>query len=131
MRAGILAQHDDAVGQQHGLFDVVGDHEHRARGHLVALPKLQQFTAQVLGGEHVQRGERLIHEEHFRLDHQGARKTHPLFHAAGEFLGIGVFETVEADGVENLHAAFGAFRGRHAARFQRRCNIFEHRQPGE
>ena len=125
----ILAQHDDAVGQQHGFFDIVRDHEDRARGHFVALPKLQQLAAQVLGGEHIERRERLVHEEHLGLHHQRAREAHTLLHASGKLLRIGVFEAVQAHRVQDLHAALGAFGDRHAARLQRRRDIFEHRQP--
>jgi hypothetical protein len=109
--AGIAAQHDDAVGQQHGFFNVVGDDEDGLGGHGLVGPQLQQFAAQVLGGQHVERGERLVHEEDFGLDHQGAGKAHALPHAAGELLGIGGFKAVEADRVEHLHAAFAALSG--------------------
>ena len=110
--AGIAAQHDDAVGQQHGLFDVVGDEEDGPGGDGLLLPQLQQFAAQVLRGEHVERGERLVHEEDFRLDHQRAREADALLHAAGEFLGIGGLEAVETDGVEHAQAALAALLAR-------------------
>ena len=77
-------------------------------GILWSLPELQQFAAEVLGGEHVQRGERLVHEQHFRLDHQRAGEAHALLHAAGEFLGIGAFEAVETHGVQHLQAALAS-----------------------
>ena len=129
--AGIAPQHDDAVGQQHGFFNVVCDEEDGLGGHGLLRPQLQQFAAQVLGGQHVERGKRLVHEENFRLDHQGAGKTHALPHAAGELLGIGRFKTVQADHVEHLHAAFAALRGCHAARLQRRLNVLKYREPGK
>ena len=37
----IAAEHDDAVGQQHGLLDVVGDDEDGRGWHLLAEPQLQ------------------------------------------------------------------------------------------
>ena len=79
----VVAQHDDAVGQRHGFFDVVGDHKNRARGNLVPVPQFQQFAAQRFRGQHVERGERLVHEKHFRLDHQRPRKADALLHSAG------------------------------------------------
>ena len=109
--AGIAAQHDDAVGQQHGFFNVVGDQEDGLGGHGLVGPQLQQFAAQVLGGEHVERGEGLVHEEDFGLDDQGAGKADALLHAAGELLGIGGLKAVEADRVEHLHAAVAALVG--------------------
>ena len=129
--AGIAAQHDDAVGQQHRLLDVVGDEEDGLGGHGLLGPQLQQFAAQVLGGEHVERGEGLVHEEDFRLDDQGAGEADALPHAAGKLLGIGGLEAVEADGVEHLQAALAALLGRHAAGLQRRFDVFKNREPGK
>ena len=102
--AGISAEHDDAVGEQHGLLDVVGDDEDGLGGDLLAPPELEQFAAQVLGGEDIEGGERLVHEEDFGLDDEGAGKADALLHAAGEFLGIGGLEAIETDGVEHAQA---------------------------
>jgi hypothetical protein len=129
--AGVLAQHHDAVGQRDGLFDVVSDDEDRARGHLLAFPQLQQFGAQVLGGEHVERGERLVHEEHFGLHHQRAGETDALLHAAGKLLREGGFETVEAHRVDGPEAALHALVRRRSDGFERRLDVIEHRQPGK
>jgi hypothetical protein len=106
--AWVAAQDDDAVGQQDGFFNVVGDDEDGLGGHGLVGPQLQQFAAQVLGGQHVERAEWLVHEQHFGFDDQGAGKADALLHAAGELLGIGCFEAVQADRVEHLHAAFAA-----------------------
>ena len=78
------------------------------RGDGLLLPQLQQFAAQVLRRQHVQRGEWLVHEQDLRLDHQRARKADPLPHPAGEFLGIGGLKAVQTDGVEDLQAALAA-----------------------
>ncbi len=86
--AGILAQHHHPVGQQDRFFDVVGDDEDGAGGHFLAVPELEQLRAQVLGGEHVERGKRLVHEEHFRLHDQCAGEADALLHAAGKLLGV-------------------------------------------
>ena len=123
MRAGIRAEHDDAVGQQNRFFNVVGHDEDGAGRHLLAEPQFQQFAAQVFGGQHVERGKRLVHEQHFRLDHQRAGKTDALLHAAGKFLGISGFETVETDRIDHPQRAFVALDGGNAARFQRRLDI--------
>ena len=129
--AGIAAQHDDAIGQQHRFFDVVGHDEDRLGGHGLLGPQLQQFAAQVLGGEHVEGGEGLVHEEHFRLDDQGARKADALPHAAGKLLGIGRLKAVEAHRVEHLHAAVVALGRGDAAGLQRSFDVFKHREPGK
>ena len=127
----IAAEHDDAVGQQHCLLDVVGHDEDGGRRHLLVEPQLQQLGAQVFGGEDIERRERLVHEEHFRLDHQRARKADALLHAAGELFGIGGFEAVETDGVDHLQRALVALDGAHATRHQRRFDVLQHREPGK
>ena len=129
--AGVFAQHDDAVGQQHGLLNVVGDDEDGLGGNGLLAPELQQFAAQVLGGEHVESGEWLVHEEDFGFDDEGAGKADALLHAAGEFLGIGLLEAVEADGVENFKAAFAALEGVDAARLERGFHVFKNSEPGK
>jgi len=92
MCPGIAAQHDDAVGQQHGFLDVMRDQEDGFGGHGLVGPQLKEFGAQVLRREHVERGERLVHEQDLRLDDQGARKAHALPHSARQFLRIGGLE---------------------------------------
>jgi len=57
--------------------------------------------------------------------------TDTLFHAAGEFLGVGGFKTIEADGVNDAEGALVAFDGRRAARFERGFDIFENGEPGK
>ena len=129
--AGIAAEHDDAVGEQDGFFDVVGDDEDGLGGHGLVGPELEQFAAQVLGGEDVESGEGLVHEEDFGLDDEGAGKADTLAHAAGEFLGVGGFEAVEADRVEHLHAALAALVGSDAAGLQRGFDVLKHGEPGK
>ena len=127
--AGIPAQDDNAIGQQHRLFNVVGHDEDGLSGHCLLGPQLQKFTAQILGGEHVERGKRLVHEEHFRFNDEGARETHALPHAAGKFLRISSLEAVESDHVQHLHASFAARIRFNAARLQRGLDIFQHGEP--
>ena len=83
------------------------------RRNLLLQPQLHQFAAQVLGREHVERGKRFIHEENFRLDRQGARESDALFHAAGELLGIGVLESLQAHRVQRFERAAMALLVRH------------------
>ncbi len=92
--AGIGAQHHHPVGQKHRLLDVVGDDTDAFGGEIGGGPQVHQFGAQVLRGQHVQRGEGFVHEQQIRFQHQGARETHALAHTAGQLLGVGGFETV-------------------------------------
>jgi len=129
--AGIAAEHDDAIGEQDGFFNVVGDQEDGLGGHGLVGPELEQFRAEVLGGEHVEGAEGLVHEENLRLDDEGAGKADALLHAAGELLGVSSFKAVEADGVKHLHAAGAALDGVDAASLKRGLDIFKDREPGE
>ena len=71
---------------QHRLLDVVGDHQHRLHRQLAVGPQVDQVGAQRLGGQHVQRAERLVHQQQVGVHHQRARQPDALAHAAGEFL---------------------------------------------
>ena len=64
----IPSQHNHAVRQQHRFFDIVRDDENGAGRHFLAEPELEQFIAQVFGREHVEGGERFIHEQNLGLD---------------------------------------------------------------
>ena len=124
---GIAAEDDDAVGEDHGLFNVVRDNENRARGDFVAEPEFEEFAAQRFGGQDVERGEWLVHEEDFGFDDQRAGYADALFHAAREFFRIGALETIEAYGVDDAQGAFVALDGKHAAGSEWRFDIFENR----
>ncbi len=128
---GIAAENDNAVGEDDGFFDIVSDDEDRARGNFMVEPQLEELAAKCFRGEHIECGERLIHEEHFGLDDEGAGDADTLFHAAGEFLGVGGFKTVQADGVNDAQGALAAFDGRHAAGLERRFDVFENGEPGK
>ena len=66
----------------------------------MAFPEPGQLAAQVGRGEHVQGGERLVHQQRVGLDGQRPGETNPLPHAAGQFLGVGGLEPVQADQVD-------------------------------
>src|SRR5580704_13677447 len=107
------------------------DDEDCPRRHLLVDPELEQFGAQVFGSQHVERGERLIHEEHFGLDHQSARESDTLLHTAGKFLGIRRLEAIESDRVDHLQGALVAFDRADAASHQRSLNVLQYREPGK
>ncbi len=68
-------------------------------------PQIEQVGAQGLGGQHVERRERLVHQQHRRMHHQRAREADPLAHAARQLLRIGALEAVEADQVDGRQRA--------------------------
>ena len=113
--AGIGGQHEDAVAHQHRLLDVVRHHQDRLDRHPSFRPEIEQIGAQRLGGQHVERRERLVHQQDFRLHDERAGEADALAHAAGQLLRIGGFETVEADHVDRLHRPLARLVGADAA----------------
>ncbi len=81
--ARIASQHDNAVGQQDGFFNIVRHQEDGLGGHGFVGPELQQFGAQVLGCQDVERAEGLVHEEDLGFHNQRTGKAHALPHSTG------------------------------------------------
>ena len=128
--AGVAAQHDDAVGQQDRFFDVVGDQADGPGGEFFAGPQGHQLVAQVFGGEDVEGGEGFVHQQQIGLEHQRPGEPDALAHPAGQFFGVGGFETVEADQIDGLHRTLTPFGWRDFACCQPEFNILLHGQPG-
>ena len=130
-RPGFEDEHEDAVAHQHRLLDVVRHHQDRLDRHAAFAPEVDQVGAQRLGGQHVERRERLVHQQHVGMHDQRAGEADALAHAAGQLLGIGGFEAVEADQVDRLQARACALVARHALRLQAELDVVVHGQPGE
>ncbi|MCY1440141.1 hypothetical protein D9M71_564030 [compost metagenome] len=81
---GAVAHHHDAVGEQHGLVDVVGDHDHRVAEVGV---DLHQRVLQVGAGQRVEGAERFVHQQHLGLHGQRPADADALLHAAGDLAG--------------------------------------------
>src|SRR5205807_1820669 len=90
-----------AVGELHGLGDVVGDEKRRL---LELLLNLQDLVAEEEPGLLVERGEWLVHQEDFGLRGQRARHRHALAHATRQLRRIAPLEAIEAN---QLHAIAG------------------------
>jgi integrase len=86
--------------KQHRLLDVVRDQENTLRGDFLRQPELHQLAAQVLRGEHIERGKWFIHEEDLGLYRQGARESYALPHAPGEFFRVRRFKPFQTDRVQ-------------------------------
>jgi hypothetical protein len=69
-------------------------------GLAIGLPQVQQFVLHQLPRLHVERGERLVHQEDLRIQDQHLRERDALPHAAGELVGIAIAETGETDAGE-------------------------------
>ena len=71
--------HDDAVGEQQRLLDVVRDEHDRAT---VARPHLLQPLLHRAAGDRVERAERLVEQQHGPRDEERAQQRDPLPHAS-------------------------------------------------
>ena len=81
IRPGPGREQHDAVGQEHGLGDRVGDeHDGRLRG----LGDPLQLEVHLVARHRVERAERLVHEQDLGVVAQGPGDGDALAHAAGE-----------------------------------------------
>ena len=129
--AGVGAQDEDPVGEQHRFLDVVRDHDHGLGREPLSFPQFQQLAAQVLRGEHVQRAERLVHQQRRRLHDESAGEADTLAHAAGQFLGISRLVAVQAHQVDRAQRPLSPPRGGHPPGLQPDLNVLLHGEPGE
>ena len=125
------AQDQDAVGEEYRLLDVVGHHDHRAGREPVSLPQLEELAAQVLGCEHVQRTEGLVHEQHVRLEDQGPGEPDPLAHTARQLLGERGLVAVETHQVDGPQRLLGPFAYRHPPCLETDLDVLLDTEPGK
>ena len=100
--AGPRAHHHDPIGQVHRLVDLVRDEQHclaRAR------PDLEELRLHVLARLRVERGKRLVHQQHHRIRRQRPRQVDPLLHAAGELGRVVPLEAAEPDQLDEVVGA--------------------------
>ena len=89
-----LRHHQNAPGQVDGFVDVVGDHDN---GLARRLPQPQQLVLHPLPRQGVERTERLVEQEDFRIVGERAGDRDALLHAAGELARKTMFEALQAD----------------------------------
>ena len=92
-------QHDHPVGEVDGFGDRVGDEHHRRR---VAFAQPGEQMAGVGAGDLVERGERLVEQQHRRGEGERAHEGDALLHASGQLVRVGVGEVGEPDLDEQL-----------------------------
>ena len=73
--------HEDAVGEEHGLAQVV---RHQHDGDLARRVQVADHAPQLLAREGIERAERLVEHQQFGLVDQRAAERGALLHAAGE-----------------------------------------------
>ncbi len=87
--------------ERDGLLQVVRHEDHRG---LAARPQPQQLVLHEAAGLHVERGERLVHEQDRRLVDERLGERDALAHAAGELVRVVVLEPAEPDPVDPVPA---------------------------
>ena len=124
--AGPPAHHQHAVGQRHGFQQVVGDEQ---RGLAGALERLRQIALQHDAGLRVDRRERLVEQQHRRIDRERARQRHALAHAAGQLMRIVLGEFGELEVFQQRLRAPPALGRRHALDFDAEHHVLVDRAP--
>src|SRR5712691_705096 len=120
-------EHVHAVGEIHGLLDVVGDEQDRGAERA---PQAEQRVLQLDARERVEGAEGLVHQQHVRLAGERARDGDTLLHASRELPGMMALEAPEADQLQvasRLGVQLPARGG--AATLQREAHVAQHRAP--
>ena len=106
--AGVGIEHEDAVAEEDGFIEVVGDEDD---GDVDIFPDVEEVGLHLAAGLGIEGAEGFVHEEDAGLIGESAGDGDALFHAAGELLGVGGFEFGEADEFDPL-AGFTCVRHR-------------------
>ena len=85
-------------------------------------PDALQLEVEPLAGHLVERAERLVEQQHLRLDHQRPGDGDPLAHAARELRGPGLLEALEPDELDEASIVSPADLRRRPARAAAGCS---------
>ena len=123
----VWREQNDAVTQADGFTHVVGDEDD---GLTMLAPDSLDVTVQLFACQGVERAEGFIHQEDAGVWRQGPSQGHALFHAAREFMNIGMHELLEADEFKKILGLLPAFRRTQpVAEFQAEEDVAQDRQP--
>src|SRR5205807_9476367 len=117
---------EHTVGQKHRLVDLVGDEQDRLAA---SFPDAHELRLHDLAGLRVERRERLVHQQDLWVDRQRAREIDPLAHAARELARMVIFESLEADELQELQGALPFDRTDAARDLPPDDRVCEHRAP--
>jgi len=119
-----LRKHVNPIRQVDGLFNIVCDEDDR-----VALDPeyAQQLVSDTQAHQSIESGERLIHVQHVRLDHQRPRKLHPLQHSPRQLMRITILKPAQTDDV-GIMVRYPVLL-RSVAPLQPKRQILAHREP--
>ena len=126
--AGARPHQHDAVGEAHGLADVVRDEDD---GLARRAPDALDLALQDLPRLRVERRERLVHEQHGGIGRQRARDGAALAHPAGELVGVAILEAPEVHEAQELLAPRGPRARRQALELERELDVVAQGEPRE
>lgn len=120
-------QQQDAVTHDQRFLDRMRD-EHEGKAQL--FPQAAQLFLHLAPRQGIEGGERLVHQQHFRLHGQGAGDGHPLLHAARQGVRMGIFKAGQAHlGDPVMGALAGRLLVQALAGQQGKHDVFQHRLP--
>jgi len=102
----------DAVAHHQRLFDGMGDEDQREAK---LVPQRKQLLLHAPAREGVERGKRLVHQQHLGLHGQRARNGHALLHATRQLVRMHVGKLCQPHLVDVERRALGGFPAAHAA----------------
>lgn len=80
-----VGKHQDAVGQPRRLRNIMGDHQY---GPLLLGLQVRQQVLHIQTGQRIERAERFIQQQQFRLSYDRACQRRPLRLPSGQFAGL-------------------------------------------
>ena len=89
----------------------------------------EQLDLHDVAGLRVERGERLVHQQHVRIGGERPCQADTLLHAAGEFVRVVAFEAGEPDHVDQAAADLAALVGGHALELEAELDVVLHGAP--
>ncbi|OFT87956.1 hypothetical protein HMPREF3115_15030 [Burkholderia sp. HMSC10F09] len=99
-------QQQDAVADDERFLDRVRDEQQREAR---VVPQPQQLFLHLAARQRIERGERLVHQQHARLHRERARNGDALLHAARQRMRIRIGERAEPHLVEIVQRTFARF----------------------
>src|SRR5215218_6434229 len=118
-----VVDHDDLLGDVHGLLLVVGDEDRR---HVDLVVEAAEPRAQLLADLCVERAERLVQQQDLRLDRKRPGERHPLALAARELRRVAVGEPLKVDELQQLDDPVGDVRLRALLDGQAEGDVLRH-----
>ncbi len=100
-------------------------------GNRLSIHKSMKSVRRVLGGQHVERRKRLVHEKHEWLGDERPREADALAHAAGEFARECRLKPVEPDDVDGGLCALARLVAFQSERVETGLDILENGEPGK